>query len=117
MHDGVRFWDLESRNNIAFLPIGTTLAVGFARDGAELFTCGPVGFQRWAIHRDDPASDKVRLGPPKRYSLDSTSSRVAENEQPARAAVISEPGGKAVLLNTDSAISTPPIPEHESGRY
>ncbi len=65
--DGVRVWDLISRNEVAHLPIGHVLSVELETGGGYLITSGYCGLQRWPI-RSRLAGGRRRtvLGPPLR---------------------------------------------------
>jgi serine/threonine protein kinase/WD40 repeat protein len=77
--DGARLWDLRGGRELAPLPPGTFLALFDRRGGDgdparpsgprwELLTAGSGGLLRWPVTCDDPAGDRLRLGPPRGLS-------------------------------------------------
>jgi WD40 repeat protein/tRNA A-37 threonylcarbamoyl transferase component Bud32 len=79
MNEGARLWDLSSGRELAALPAGTPFAFfdGGAGGGAPvppdgpgwgLLTGGSAGVLRWPLTGDDPAGNRLRLGPPRHLS-------------------------------------------------
>ena len=68
MWDGVRIWDLPSRRQLAWLPIGQTGGVRFEPSGA-LLTNGDSGWWRWPLHTDAANGSRLRIGPPDRFPV------------------------------------------------
>src|SRR5262249_54210854 len=79
MDEGARLWDLRSGRELAALPAGTPFGFfdGRGGDGGPvppnrpcwgLLTSGSHGLLRWPVTCDDPARERLRLGPPLRLS-------------------------------------------------
>jgi WD40 repeat protein/tRNA A-37 threonylcarbamoyl transferase component Bud32 len=79
MNEGARLWDLVSGRELAALPAGTPFAFfdGRPGDGGPappdgprwgLLTNGSDGLRRWPVTCDDPAGQRLRLGPPRQLS-------------------------------------------------
>jgi serine/threonine protein kinase/WD40 repeat protein len=79
MNEGARLWDLRSGRELAALPAGTTFGFFDGRGGASnpvqpnrprwgLLTSGSEGLLRWPVKCDDPAGERLRLGPPRKLS-------------------------------------------------
>jgi serine/threonine protein kinase/WD40 repeat protein len=61
--DGVRLWDVASRQEVAFLNAGHHEAVVFDRDGTRLYTFGRTGLRCWPIRPDCRGPNTLRIGP------------------------------------------------------
>jgi serine/threonine protein kinase/WD40 repeat protein len=63
--DGVRFWDLVARQEVAHLAVGEVLSIEFDDGGDHLITSGEHGLWRWPI-RTRVAGERRRVvvGPP-----------------------------------------------------
>jgi serine/threonine protein kinase/WD40 repeat protein len=59
--DGVRLWDVASRQEAAFLNVGHNEAALFHPEGERLYTFGRTGLRCWPLRPDDPGS--LRVGP------------------------------------------------------
>jgi WD40 repeat protein len=79
MDEGARLWDLGSGRELAALPAGTSFGFFDGREGDQgsvspssprwgLLTCGSDGLLRWPVTCDDPAGERLRLGPPRQLS-------------------------------------------------
>jgi WD40 repeat protein len=62
--DGVRLWDVASRQEVAFLNAGHHEAVVFHPDGTRLYTFGRTGLRCWPIRPDGRGPGSLRIGPP-----------------------------------------------------
>ena len=62
-HDGVRFWDVRSGCERAFLPLGVTFRAELCPDDRGLITSGDSGLQHWPV-RYDAAQGRWSVGPP-----------------------------------------------------
>lgn len=62
--DGVRLWDVASRQEAAFLNAGHHEAVVFHPDGTRLYTFGRTGLRCWPIRPDSRGAGSLRIGPP-----------------------------------------------------
>jgi WD40 repeat protein len=64
--DGVRLYDSDSGQELAFLPIGPCDTALFHPDGKSLISYGRTGLYRWPISSGAPAGpDMRRVGPPR----------------------------------------------------
>jgi serine/threonine protein kinase/WD40 repeat protein len=61
--DGVRLWDVASRQEVAFLNAGHHEAVVFHPDGTRLYTFGRTGLRCWPIRPDRRGPNTLRIGP------------------------------------------------------
>jgi serine/threonine protein kinase/WD40 repeat protein len=61
--DGVRLWDVASRQEVAFLNAGHHEAVVFHPDGTRLYTFGRTGLRCWPIRPDSRGPNTLRIGP------------------------------------------------------
>jgi WD40 repeat protein len=79
MDVGARLWDLRNGREMAALPEGTSFGFFDGRgEGGELtslntrrwelLTSGLAGLQRWSVLCDDPAGERLRIGPPRQLS-------------------------------------------------
>jgi eukaryotic-like serine/threonine-protein kinase len=79
MDEGARLWDLRSGRELAALPAGTPFGFFDGRGGDDaslsahsprwaLLTSGSAGLQRWPVTFDNPAGERLRLGPPRKLS-------------------------------------------------
>jgi WD40 repeat protein len=118
MADGVRLWDLSTRDSVAFLPIGTVQSVQFRPDGRRLITCGQQsGLQEWTIEQDQNTPGTIRLGPPRHLELPWAPIRISQSSQSALAAITSEQAGESVVLNTESGVVVGPTMPHPQTSY
>ena len=63
--DGVRLWDLDRMEQVAYLPIGITRGVAFHPSASQLVTSGKVGLYQWPIRTaSQDGVERVHLGPP-----------------------------------------------------
>jgi WD40 repeat protein len=62
--DGVRLWDVASRQEVAFLNAGHHEAVVFHPDGTRLYTFGRTGLRCWPVRPDSRGPNTLRIGPP-----------------------------------------------------
>jgi serine/threonine protein kinase/WD40 repeat protein len=114
MGDGVRLWDLAAGRELTFLPIEATWNVRFQPDGRGLFTCGPGGLRRWSIQGSEIETNGLRLGPPQLLALPITPWRIALDRDGSTLAVVSQPGGAAMLIDPDDGRAAGPLLAHPS---
>jgi WD40 repeat protein len=64
-NDGVRLWDLDHLEQVAFLSIGVTRGVAFRPPAGQLVTSGKAGLYQWPITTEIEGDvERVHLGPP-----------------------------------------------------
>jgi WD40 repeat protein len=69
--DGVRLWDLDQLEQVAYLPIGVTRGVAFPAPTGQLVTSGRAGLYQWPIRTESQGGvERVRLGPPEAINPD-----------------------------------------------
>src|SRR5262249_25059482 len=61
--DGVRLWDVATRQEVAFLNIGHHEAAIFHPDGTRLYTFGRTGLRCWPIRGEKSGPTTLRIGP------------------------------------------------------
>jgi hypothetical protein len=126
MDEGTRLWDLGSGRELAALPAGTIYAffdgkeVG-ARDPdtqnsteAALLTCGPVGLRRWPMTSDDPAGQRLSLGPPQRLSP-LCRAWFAHGPDGRTLGVVTQEGGPNKILNLETGKVRRELGSHPQG--
>ena len=93
---GVQIWDLSTGREVAFLPIGDTLAVVFHPDGHKLLTSGPLdGLFEWpVVSIPNPTEsgarppNAVKVGPPR---------KLLAARHAGRASL--DPGGRKIVVS------------------
>jgi len=117
MDDGVRLWDLAGGREVAFLPLGMTWQAWFQPAGGVLFTCGPSGLRRWPIGHNGKGPGELRLGPPQTLPLPVVPWRASGTPDGRTLAVVSEPGGAALLVDPASGAVQSPLLKHQNACY
>jgi eukaryotic-like serine/threonine-protein kinase len=112
MNDAVRLWHLASGRELAVLPPGRPLF----QSNRELLIAGPGGLQRWPI-QPGAAANELRLGPPRTIALPAPPVRAARSEDGRTLAVVSETGGKGLLVDLASDSVRAPNLEHARAGY
>jgi WD40 repeat protein/tetratricopeptide (TPR) repeat protein len=92
---GVVLWDLETRAELAFLPIGQAWHSAFSATG-DLLTNGQAGFLRWPV-RVDRTTGEFRIGPPRKLPLPGTDCSIDEDRE-GRTITVAASSAAYVLL-------------------
>jgi WD40 repeat protein len=125
MDDGARLWDLHSGREVAALPAGTPFAFfdGRGADGGPvppdsprwgLLTSGSGGLRRWPVTCDDPAGERLRLGPPRQLS---SLGRAWFTRRPdgGTLGAVTEEGGANQILDLETGVVRRHLGRHPRG--
>ncbi len=114
MADGVRFWDLASGKELAFLPLRFTGSVLFEPSGA-LLTNGEAGLLRWPVQMDPASIGLVRVGPPQKLALPGSICEIALSQDGRVIASAQFQGG--LVLHADHPNQPVRLSPHGDVRY